>query len=166
VRVTHQAVCLRLQAREDAAEAGLVIVHFPDSMQTGTAEPLTSSINRARLPSALTGGSVFGIRVSGHQQVVEGWHAGVTVAVDETKSALASLLIQHQMEKLQATRLARGIIDAMGAMVSISLYPDLTRLGFSEGAVVGLDLITTIRAKCAVTAGRAGAGLAREKRIP
>jgi hypothetical protein len=68
---------------------------------------------------------------------VEGWLAAAIVAVGETKSVLASLL-NHQcpMERLQATPLAQAIIDAMGAMESISRYPDLTRLGISEGAVV------------------------------
>jgi hypothetical protein len=97
-------------------------------------------------------------------EVVEGWHAAAIHAAVETKSVLASLLNPHQMERLQATRHARGIIVVMGAMVSISRYPDLTRLGISAEGAGELGLIIIIPAKCVETAGRAVVVLAHGRR--
>jgi hypothetical protein len=57
---------------------------------------------------------------------------------------------------LQATFRARVIIDAIEAMVSISSYPDLTRLGISERAA---DHHTVD--KFVGTVGEAGAGPGR-----
>jgi hypothetical protein len=60
-------------------------------------------------------------------EVVEGWHVVAIVAVGgRTRSVIASWLNPLRMEKLPATPLAQAIIDAMGAIESISRYPVLT----------------------------------------
>jgi hypothetical protein len=91
-----------------------------------------------------------------HQEGAVGWLVGVTAAVVETLSVHAPWLFRRPMGWLQDTHRAQGIIDAMGAMVSISRCPDLTRLGISAGAAEGLGLITTIRTKCAEMGAKGG----------
>jgi hypothetical protein len=94
-------------------------------------------------------------------EVVEGWHAAAIHAAVETKSVLASLLNPHQMEKLQATPLARGITDAMEGMGLTFRSVVSTLLGISAEGEEEQGLITIIRARCAETAERAAVVLAR-----
>jgi hypothetical protein len=57
----HQAVYLRLQAREDAAVVIPRIARSKALMPALSVQLSTLNINQARVPSAIPAGSVFGI---------------------------------------------------------------------------------------------------------
>jgi hypothetical protein len=87
--VIHQAVHLRLLGVVLAEGAGLLTQRSRDSMPALSVRLLTANINRARVPSAITGGSVFGtVRLALAEGAAE-WLAVVIRAVVETLSVLA-----------------------------------------------------------------------------
>ena len=89
MRVTHQAVYLRLQARVDAGEGAQRIARSKALMPALSVLLSTMSISQARVPSAIPAVSVFGtVRMALAEGAAE-WHAAAIHAAVETLSVRA-----------------------------------------------------------------------------